>query len=432
MNNMKKIIFIIFILLITSLNAFATEQSQELAHSDDDKLKITLQEAMNKALEGNIELQEQRKNLGISQNDIKKANALKNPQIQSNVLVGQIGKSNASQLGALLPIEIAKRGERKKAAEIGLSYTENKIKDYEFKLKLRIRTSYFNLLIAKSNLKIMEDRKKLLEDLLEIAKNKPQNSDNYEIDVLQADMRLKKQLIQINKAKANVRSAQYNFNRVLNLENNLTLYDTMEDSLFEQAFFIAHINIPDYETLESTAFQHRYDLKMYEAKIAKAKKDITVAQHKRIPDAYVGGGYAFAHDGNSGGYVGAGLDVPVLYTYEPEIQNAKLEYEKAQLEYNSLINITKNIIHTNHDKFVIAMENVEHYKDILDESNRMLELSKKRYAKGKTQLTNLIIVENAHREVLNEYLSAIGVYYNAYIALLQELGVDSFSEIVNL
>ena len=432
MNNMKKIIFIIFILLITSLNAFATEQSQELAHSDDDKLKITLQEAMNKALEGNIELQEQRKNLGISQNDIKKANALKNPQIQSNVLVGQIGKSNASQLGALLPIEIAKRGERKKAAEIGLSYTENKIKDYEFKLKLRIRTSYFNLLIAKSNLKIMEDRKKLLEDLLEIAKNKPKNSDNYEIDVLQADMRLKKQLIQINKAKANVRSAQYNFNRVLNLENNLTLYDTMEDSLFEQAFFIAHINIPDYETLESTAFQHRYDLKMYEAKIAKAKKDITVAQHKRIPDAYVGGGYAFMNDGNSGGYVGAGLDVPVLYTYEPEIQNAKLEYEKAQLEYNSLINITKNIIHTNHDKFVIAMENVEHYKDILDESNRMLELSKKRYAKGKTQLTNLIIVENAHREVLNEYLSAIGVYYNAYIALLQELGVDSFSEIVNL
>lgn len=432
MNNMKKIIFIIFILLITSLNAFAIEQSQELAHSDDDKLKITLQEAMNKALEGNIELQEQRKNLGISQNDIKKANALKNPQIQSNVLVGQIGKSNASQLGALLPIEIAKRGERKKAAEIGLSYTENKIKDYEFKLKLRIRTSYFNLLIAKSNLKIMEDRKKLLEDLLEIAKNKPQNSDNYEIDVLQADMRLKKQLIQINKAKANVRSAQYNFNRVLNLENNLTLYDTMEDSLFEQAFFIAHINIPDYETLESTAFQHRYDLKMYEAKIAKAKKDITVAQHKRIPDAYVGGGYAFMNNGNSGGYVGAGLDVPVLYTYEPEIQNAKLEYEKAQLEYNSLINITKNIIHTNHDKFVIAMENVEHYKDILDESNRMLELSKKRYAKGKTQLTNLIIVENAHREVLNEYLSAIGVYYNAYIALLQELGVDSFSEIVNL
>lgn len=433
MENMKKIILIIFTLLITSLNVLAIEDSSKmLAHSEDDKFKITLQEAMNMALEGNIELQEQRKNLGISKNDIQKANALKNPQIQSNILVGPIGRGNSSQVGVALPVEIAKRGERKKAAEIGYSFTENKIKDYEFKLKLRIRTSYFNLLIAKSNLKIMEDRKRLLEDLLEIAKNKPKNSDNYEIDVLQADMRLKKQLIQINKAKANVRSEQYNFNRVLNLENNLTLYDTLEDSLFEQAFFIAQINIPDYETLESAAFRHRYDLKMYEAKIAKAKKDITVAQHKRIPDAYIGGGYAFAHDGNSGGYVGAGLDVPALYTFEPEIKNAKLEYEKAQLEYNSVINITKNIIHTNHDKFVIAMENVEHYKDILEESNKMLQLSKNRYEKGKTQLANLIIVENAHRELLNEYLSAIGVYYNAYIALLQEIGVDNFSEIVNL
>ena len=133
----------------------------------------------------------------------------------------------------MLPIEITKRGTRKKAAEAGLSYTENKIKDYEFKLKLRVRTSYFNLLLAKSDLKIMEDRRDLLEELLKIAESRPKNNPNYEIDVLQADMRLKKQLVQINRAKASVRTAQYNFNKVLNLENNLTLYDAQEDSVFE-------------------------------------------------------------------------------------------------------------------------------------------------------------------------------------------------------
>ena len=79
----------------------------------------------------------------------------------------------------MLPIEITKRGTRKKAAEAGLSYTENKIKDYEFKLKLRVRTSYFNLLLAKSDLKIMEDRRDLLEDLLKIAQNRPKNNPNY-------------------------------------------------------------------------------------------------------------------------------------------------------------------------------------------------------------------------------------------------------------
>lgn len=412
------------------LSTFAVTQN-ELAHSEDDKHKITLLEAINKALEGNIELQEQRKNLGISQNDIKKANALKNPQFQTNLLMGRIAKGNSSQVGVMLPIEIAKRGARKHAAESGLTYTENKIKDYEFKLKLRVRTSYFNLILAKSDLKIMEERKELLEDLLEIAQNRPKTSPNYEIDVLQADMKLKKQYVQINRAKANVRTAQYNFNKVLNLENDMTLYDSQEDSVFHQAFF-TNLKLPNYEELESYAFKSRYDIKMAEAKIEKAKKDLIVVARQRVPDLYLSGGYAFAHDGTPGAFVGAGFDIPSLYLYNPEIKNAKLQYEKAQLEFNSIINITKNIIHTNYDKFVIAQENVEHYKDIMAESRKILNLSKQRYQKGQTSITNLIVVEHTHQELLNEFLSAIGAYYNSYIALLQEIGMDNFSIDIDL
>ena len=47
-------------------------------------------------------------------------------------------------------------------------------------------------------------------------------------------MRLKKILVQINRIKANIRTAQYNFNKTLNLENNPSLYDSKEDSVFGQ------------------------------------------------------------------------------------------------------------------------------------------------------------------------------------------------------
>ena len=428
---MKRFLFATLILICTCLSAYAVDPN-EIAHSEDDKYKITLQEAMNMALEGNIELQEQRKNLGISQNDIKTADALKNPQFQSNFLMGRIARGNSSQFGLTLPVEITKRSARKKVSEAGLSYTENKIKDYEFKLKLRIRTSYFNLLVAKSNLKIMEERKELLEDLYDIAKNKPKNSDSYNIDLLQADMKLKKQLIQIKRAEANVKTAQYNFNRVLNLENNLTLYDSKDDSLFNQPMLVAKANLPSYEMLENTAFENRYDIKMAQAKILKAKRNISVVTKQRIPDVYVSGGYAFAHDGTPGAYVGAGFEIPSLYLYTPEIKTAKLEYDKAQLEYNSIINITKNIIHTNYDKFIIAQENVEHYKDIINKSNEILKLSKQRYKKGKAPLTSLIVVEQSHQDILQEYMSALGVYYNSYIDLLQEIGTDNLAEAQNL
>ena len=427
---MKRLFLILLILIGITTPTFATDSST-LAHSETDRHKITLEEAINMALEGNIELQKQRKNLGISQYGVKKAAAFKNPQFQSNLLMGPIARGNSSQVGLMLPIEITKRGERKKAAIADLNYTENKIKDYEFKLKLNVRTSYFNLLVAKSELKILQERKELLEDLLEITKSRPKNEKNYEIDVLQADMRLKKLLIQINRAQAEIRSAQYNFNKVLNLENNPTLYDAKEDSIFGQEFF-TQLELPNYDELEKIAFQNRYDIKMAEYQIIKSQKNLSVITKQRIPDLYLSGGYAFAHDGTSGAYVGAGVDIPALYRYTPEIKSAQLECEKAQLEYNSIINVTKNVIHTNHDKFIIAQENVEHYKDILDESAKILNLSKQRYKKGETSLTNLIVVMHSHQELLNEFLEAMKTYYNAYIDLLQELGMDNFTIDIDL
>ena len=266
---------------------------------------------------------------------------------------------------------------------------------------------------------------------MEITKQKHSSDTNYEIDVLQADMRLKKILVQINRIKANIRTAQYNFNKTLNLENNPSLYDSKEDSVFGQEFF-TKLELPPYEDLEKVAFNNRYDIKMSESKIKKAKRELSVATKQRIPDVYLAGGYAFAQDGTSGAYVGAGIDIPSLYLYTPEIESAKLELDKTQLEYNSIINITKNIIHTNYDKFVMAQENVEHYKDILEESNKILNLSKIQYKKGQTSLTNLIIVEHSHQELLKEFLDAMKEYYSAYMSLIKELGLDNLTIDIDL
>ena len=51
-------------------------------------------------------------------------------------------------------------------------------------------------------------------------------------------------------------------------------------------------------------------------------------------------------------------------------------------------------------------------------------MSEQRYAKGDTQLLNLFIIENSHQEILNEYISAMQVYYNAYLDLIHNMGHD--------
>ena len=65
-------------------------------------------------------------------------------------------------------------------------------------------------------------------------------------------------------------------------------------------------------------------------------------------------------------------------------------------------------------------------------NKKILDLSKQRYKKRETTITNLIVVEHSHQELLNEFLDAMGVYYNAYVALLTELGMENFSIDVDL
>ena len=63
------------------------------------------------------------------------------------------------------------------------------------------------------------------------------------------------------------------------------------------------------------------------------------------------GGYAYlAHtksdSGNyeAGAYAGAALNnIPVFYTYKPEIKNAKLQIEQAQINYESAKNKVKKL-----------------------------------------------------------------------------------------
>lgn len=402
------------------------------AYAQDLSSKISLSTAMEMALNGNIELQEKRKSLGIARNEIKAANQLKNPQFQSNILTGKISKANSSQVGVMLPIEIAKRGVRKEAAKINAVMVQHEVQQYEFDLKLRIRTAYFNLLQAKSDLKIMEERKVLLDDLLQLAKSKPENTETYNIDVLQADMRLKKQLIAINRAKANVKTAQYNLNRIMNLENPDTFFDSQEDSLFDKSF-LYEIQVPPYEEAEKIALENRHDLLMAKQKIEKSKKEVEAVKRQRIPDIAIGGGYAFSMGKKSegehltGAYVGVAADLPLLYQYTPEIKSAIIAVEKTELDYKARVNITKNTLKTNYDKFLIAKENVHHYDEIINESNQILKLSREHYQKGKGSLMNMIINEHTHQEYMNEYISAVGVYYNTYIALIKEMGLDSFT-----
>lgn len=416
---MKKII-ITFILLVifTPLKAFS-----QVVH-------ISMDEAVSLALENNLDLKSKRKKAEELKQDIKIANALKNPQFQSNFLMGKVTRGNSSQFGLAVPVEVGKRGIRKKIAKINLKIAEDEIRASEHELKINVMRAYFNILYRKSIVQILQERERLFRNMKSIVEQKSKSSPNSNIDVLQNDMKYKKQLVFLNQAKANLLGAQFELNSVMNIKGSEVMYDTVETSLFAKNLSLLNIELLPYQTIEDTAMEYSYSLSIAESNIEKRSAEVSQAKRMRIPDVTISGGYAYqtAHQtGNGalpGAFVGAGVDIPLLYFYEPEVKKAKITLDRASIDKDSFENHLKFALKEDYNEFKYAKDNIAHYSEILKDSNTVLQNYQKRYEKGQASLLNLIQVENANQETLREYINAVQVYYEAYLSLMHNVGHD--------
>lgn len=415
---MKKFVITLFLLFSICLPS-----SSQVVH-------ITLDNAVNLALENNLDLKSKRKKAEELQQEIKIANALKNPRFESNFLIGRVTRGNSSQFGLSVPVEVAKRGIRKKIAQTNLDIVEKEIKASEHDIKIEIMKNYFNILYLKSVVLIFQEREKLFKNLKTIAEQKSKKYVNYDVDILQADMKYKRQLVYLNKAKADLLIAQFKLNDTINIKNSENMYDTIEESLFINDLSLLNLTLLPYQTIEDTAMKYSYSLAIAESNITKSEQEVTQAKRQRIPNLTIGGGTAYqtAHqtggDSLPGAYIAIGADIPILYSYSPDIKKAKIVLERSNIDKDSFENHLRYALKQDYNEFKYAKANMEHYKNILSESQKLMNTYSKRYEKGQTSLQNFIQVETMHQETLKDYIGAAQAYYDSYLNLMHNVGHD--------
>lgn len=424
---MKKI-FITLLILIAGQVCFAENSVQ----------KINLSEAVNLAIKNNIDFQANKLDTEIAKNNIKVANKLQNPDFDIFYNFGSAGKGNPQLFGMTETIEIAKRGARKKLAKANYELAKENLNFYEFDLKMDVREAYINLVAAKSILKSLQEQQKLLKELLTIAQRRYEAGAAPEIDVIQAEIALNQMTIQVNTAKVNVKSATFEFNKTINPKDKTYLkFDTVDD-LFRNNFIDLETpnpksQMPEFETIAEDSLKNRFDIKIAKQQINVAEKNLTVIARQRIPDLEIQGGYGYQSKGMSddgrfkaGAYAGASLvNLPLLYAYSPEIKNAKLEVEKAELNYISTKNKALKDLNNAYEKFVTAQMNLNFYNDkLLKNSDEMIRVSKRSYEVGKSNLTSLIVMEQSYKSIIIGYTYALADYYNCWINFLREVNQE--------
>ena len=417
---MKRVLIILAIIILNPAVAFSAVMNLDM----DSIIKI--------GLEHNQEIKIKRLELGVAEKNIKIANRLQNPEIQSNVVIGNVALGNCSQAGLSLPIEVLKRGVRKKVAQRDYDIKKTELMQFEHNFKLQIMQAYFDVLHAKSVYQIQQKRLDLFETLVQITTDRPKHS-SYEIDNLKADIQYATQKIAVNRAHANMLAKQFDLNKVLNTGNDDVMYDTLESSLFDDDWKFLKFNIPDYEFLERTAFKYSYMIKLSDANILKSEQELSLAKHQRIPDVTVAGGYAWQYHRNAnphygGAFVGGGLNLPILYNFTPDIQKADLFLQRSRASKKAYEHQLKYELKKDYNIFKYSAENMEFSKRILADSSRIVDLSTKRYIEAKNNYSDLIINANAHQEVLTQYLETMSRHFYSYLELMQDIGHDILIE----
>lgn len=431
----KKIFIIFLFSIIFAPSVFCADETK----------KLSLEEAIKLAVEKNLILYQDKKDVDIAQNMIKVANRLQNPEFQTLLLVGNTSIGNPQQFGLAWDVEVNKRGPRKHKAIAEKLLADTSLQYQIFTLKMNIREAYVIFAGAKSILKIVEQQKDILNKMVEIASRRFEIGVAPESEYLQAKIFLSQWNTIYNMAQNQLKQERYNFNKSLNLDEEYTFYDIADEELpsVESGDFLK-INTPSvkkefktYEEVEKIAFENRKDIQIARQELEVAIKNLKVVISKRIPDITLLGGYMYLSDWQnndvsiagggqlSGAYFGGNIDLPVLYQYTPEIKNAKLEIEKKEANLKSVTNIARQDIQSAYSDFMLSRQNLNYYDDVLiKDSSSVLAKSQLSYEVGKSNLSNLILMEQSHLGILTNYINSLAMYYSNWVSLLRELNVE--------
>lgn len=428
--NMNRFIYFLAVILLFQSTAFGIEEVR----------KVYLNEAMDVALKNNINLQVAKIDINIAQNEIKTANRVQNPSVEAYSFFGGAGNYEPKQFGLSQSIEVAKRKARKNLAEANLNLVQKNVEYTTFDLKMAVREAYINLVATKSILNTLEQQQSLQEELLKIAQNKVKIYKAPEIDAIQAEIALNQMITQVNTARADVKTALANFNKIINNSDNV-IYDSMDKLFAEENNFKEMmtppptLQFPEPKEIIDKILENRYDIKIVKQEIDIAEKNLTLVTRQRIPDIQVSGGYAFlpgrySSNGNfnNGAYVGANLvNIPLFYNYSPEIQNASLKLQQAELKYTYVKDKAIKDITAAYDRFLASVDNLNRYETkIISNSEKLIETSKKTYEAGKSDITSLIVMKQAYKSIIIGYTMALTEYYNSWTNFLREVNDEDF------
>ena len=390
------------VLVIAVLITFSGEVSAQKIIADT----LTIETAIEKAIENNPEIQEKLKIIDALKAGVIQSGLLPNPEfsLEAENILGsnEFSGFKGSEITASVNQEVAltsRISKRKKVAELNVGLAEADLKIKRLEVISEIRKNFTDALALSE---LIEKNRELLNVSEEFVKNLELRVKAGKIspaEVSRARLILNSIEITIGELETEYNTVVFNLISIINdpgLSENVILKGEL-DSL---------INFPSPDSVIA-ALENNLLLQKLKEEQKKQSAIVEYEETKSIPPLNLGIGIRRINELSANTFlIQTSIPIPVFDRNQGAIQQSKIEVEQKRIEYEALKNILKQKLNMQLSKLKILLETVRKIKDeSLPVARKAYEVIKKGNEVGRFTILDVLDAQRTLIELQNQYLN---------------------------
>jgi len=393
------------------------------------EVPLSLGEAIALALKKSPELAVERRQIDVAKGELTKARVYPlNPELEVNPAYGfgrprdgdkTVG-TNAFDVAVSQTLQIKGQwGLRIEKAAADLDRTGWTVGDAERRIRAEVSRAFTDVLIAQERVKFFGEIVALNQELLNISQQLFEAGAVPRLDVLRAEVELRRALNDRTTEERNLVAARKELNLLLGQPT-----DFVPQPVGPLLYALGELNL---ERLKRTGMESRPDLKAVRAGLQSVERELAIARAERFfPEVAVSLGYSndLAIDGREQRVLfGVAIPLPLFNRRQGEIEIALGERSRQTAALSFVgARIDKEVAQA-YERFVASQRIVEEFvKRIVPQQEENFRLLREGYEAGQFRLTDVLLGQREFIEGRLRYLDAAAQYNLFAVELERAIG----------
>ncbi|WP_342648505.1 TolC family protein [Mucilaginibacter sp. CSA2-8R] len=334
-----------FIVLLAAFFKPASAQTSFQA----DTLKLTLPQAEQQFVAGNLQVLAQRYNIDIAQAQVITARLFNNPNFQFSNGLYATGVNNAVSEQAVgvsqLITTAGKRNKNIQLAKLSVQQSQYQFFDLLRTLRYSLRSDFFDIYYQQQSSKVYTQAIQSLNSTLGAFRQQYAKGNIAEKELLRIQSELYSLQNEYNNLQTGIDTLQREFKLLVRVPAAAYVLPQYTGQPINTP---APTNIP-YQLLLDSALVNRYDLKAARNQVNYQTTNLSLQRANAVPDVSLNVNYdRLGAYGNN--FLGAGfsMDLPFFNRNQGNIKAARLSIEQSKLQLQSVEAVVENDVITNY------------------------------------------------------------------------------------